>query len=254
MIPVIGTAVVNGVHWVHRLINSVDYPTKEFIIFNNNGKNEINDQLDEIASTAHPHIEKIKVCHLPYNLGCSGAWNLIIKSYMMAPYWLITTHDIAFFPGTLRLFVEQASNPNIGMVHIQEGNFRGSFECFLIKDWVVQNFGLFDENFYPAYVEDCDYLMRVDGRVQRRYLNVPFWHGETMNYAESGSQTWRSDVSLKEKIDHGRIINEAEYMQYKWGPDWRNWNKYSNPFNNSQYPLSYNAYNLYFNRKKHLGF
>ena len=30
-----------------------------------------------------------------------------------------------------------------------------------MKDWVVQNYGLFDENLYPAYCEDVDYIMRI---------------------------------------------------------------------------------------------
>ena len=34
--------------------------------------------MNEIASTKHPFIEKIKVTHLPSNLGVSGAWNLIM--------------------------------------------------------------------------------------------------------------------------------------------------------------------------------
>jgi len=254
MIPVIGVGVVNGVHWVERLIRSIDYPTKEFVIFNNNGKDEITKELEELTTIQHQYIKRIRVCHLPSNIGCSGAWNLTIKSYMLEPYWILSTHDIAFLPGTLEKFVIKASDPEVGMVHMQEGDFRGSFECFLIKDWVVQNYGLFDENFYPAYVEDCDYLMRVDGRIKREYLTDPFWHGETMSYAQSGSQTWRSDLSLKNKIDNGRILNEVPYMVNKWGGDWRNWNRYDTPYNNPFYSLGYSNYDLFFNRMKHLGF
>ena len=49
-IPVIGTAIVNGVHWLQRLLDSVDYPVENFVIFNNNGKGEITEELDKIAS------------------------------------------------------------------------------------------------------------------------------------------------------------------------------------------------------------
>ena len=48
-IPVIGTAIVNGVHWLQRLLDSVDYPVENFVIFNNNGKGEITEELDKIV-------------------------------------------------------------------------------------------------------------------------------------------------------------------------------------------------------------
>jgi hypothetical protein len=40
-IPVIGTAVVNAPHWVYRLFYSIDYPVDTFIVFNNNGRDQI---------------------------------------------------------------------------------------------------------------------------------------------------------------------------------------------------------------------
>ena len=106
MIPVIGTAIVNGTNWLYRLIDSVDYPVDEFVIINNNGRGEITNELDLLSKRNHQFINQIKVCHIPYNIGCSGAWNLIIKSYMLSPYWVIVNHDIKFSPGILQQFVE----------------------------------------------------------------------------------------------------------------------------------------------------
>ena len=103
-IPVIGTAIVNGVHWLQRLLDSVDYPVENFVIFNNNGKGEITEELDKIANTSHPLIDKIYVCHLPHNLGVSCVWNMVIKSFVNAPYWIICNHDIAFTPNLLNSF------------------------------------------------------------------------------------------------------------------------------------------------------
>lgn len=255
MIPVIGVPVVNGVHWLDRLIKSVDYPTKEFCIIDNSGNAKTAKEIDDIVNQSNPFIENIRVCHLPDNLGCAGGWNLIIKSYMKEPYWILSTHDIAFTPGVLERFVKSAKDSEVGMVHIKEGNFRGSFECFLIKDWVIQRFGLFDENFYPAYVEDCDYLMRVDGKIKREYLEASFWHGDTMDYALSGGQSLRqSDEDRSNKIKAAHHINWIEYMNVKWGGDWRNWNRYSNPFNNAEFNPGYFLYDLEFNRRKYTDF
>ena len=41
-VPVIGVAIVNGFHWLQRLVDSVDYPVDNFVIFNNNGKVDFN--------------------------------------------------------------------------------------------------------------------------------------------------------------------------------------------------------------------
>jgi len=47
-IPVIGTAVMKNPHWVERLYKSIDYPVENFIIFNNNGKGEITQALENL--------------------------------------------------------------------------------------------------------------------------------------------------------------------------------------------------------------
>jgi len=255
-IPLAGCAIVNTPSWVERLLKSIDYPIDTFVILNNNGRGEIDEELDKLAKMPHPFINMIKVCHLPANIGCPGAWNLLIKSNIMAPYWLIINHDVAFTPGFLEEMVRMNKDPEVGLVHASSADHgRGSYECFMIKDWVVQKIGLFDENFYPVYVEDVDYICRVkNASIKTAFMNMPYYHGELIdNYEKSGSQTWRDDLSLKDKLDHGRYVNETVYMMNKWG-NW-NWeNIYSTPFNNNSFPLSYSNYDLEFNRSKYPGF
>jgi SAM-dependent methyltransferase len=260
-IPVIGTLIVNGVHWLKRLIDSVDYPVNEFVIFNNNGRDQITKELDELTEIAHPHIKKIRVCHLPSNIGCPGGWNMIIKSYMMAPYWIIVNNDVAFTPGFLNAMVDKASENDVGMVHSKFGeslSFKdevGSFECFLIKDWVIQSHGLFDENLYPVYCEDVDYEMRIRLKPFKRVaVDLPYLHGDTNAY-DSGSQTLKVEPELKEKINMSRILNETEYLANKWGKEY--WTEgatvYDKPFN-KELPITITTYDLEFVRKKNLGF
>ena len=255
-IPVIGTAIVNGVKWIKRLIDSVDYPVDEFIIFNNNGRGQITQELEEVVRMGNPLIKSVKVCHLPGNIGCPGAWNLIIKSYMTSPYWIIVNHDVSFGQGFLKAMVDGAEDPDVGMVHGGPGTRgTGMYDLFLIKDWVVQEFGLFDENFYPAYDEDVDYAIRLlsdPHKAPKRILslNAPYLHGES-DYASSGSQTWRTESHLKEKLYYSREVNETEYMVRKWGPDWQN-NPYDCPFGYA--PVTMTSFDLEFVRRKHLGF
>ena len=115
MIPVIGTAVVFDTYWVARLLASVDFPVENFFIVNNNGKGEITEDLDNLAKIKHRYIKKIHVCHMPANMGVSFSWNLIIKSYMMAPYWVIVNDDVSFGPGLLAEMHHKITNdPEVG--------------------------------------------------------------------------------------------------------------------------------------------
>ena len=85
-IPVIGTAIVNGVHWLHRLIESVDFKVDNFLVINNNGRNQITNQLNSLVGLNKQYIKNIHICHMPTNLGCAASWNLIIKLYMMSSF------------------------------------------------------------------------------------------------------------------------------------------------------------------------
>lgn len=250
-----GTLIVNGVHWLKRLMDSIDYPVENYVIFNNNGRGQITKELEELVSAPHPFIKNIKLCHLPANIGCGGGWNLIIKSYLMSPYWFIVSHDVAFTPGFLEVMAQKAENPEVGIIHgktTSEHEF-GAWDLFLIKDWVIQSHGLFDENLYPAYDEDIDYILRtISSAVKRDFVDVPHLHGDK-GYKESGSQTWRTDLSLKDKLTFSREINESEYICKKWGNGWHNFNPTRTPFNRDL-PISHTTYDLAFVRSKYLGF
>lgn len=253
MIPVIGTAVVNSSYWVGRLILSVDYPVKNFVIINNNGRKQIDKELDELCKSKHRYIENFHVVHLPSNLGVAGSWNLIIKSFMMEPYWIIVNDDVAFSAGLL----EKMANSDIdyGLVHANGGDFDiGSWDLFLIRDYVIQSLGLFDENTYPAYCEDADYIMRVkNSNINKKILNYLYFHGDGKmdEYYSSGSQTRKTDPSLEEKLKLSNNKN-IEYLTEKWGEGWRTMSPSSKPFNNL--PENYTKFDLNFVRSKNLGF
>lgn len=237
------------------MIDSVDYPVKDFFIINNNGRDQITDELNNLCNINHNYIENIKVCHLPSNIGVAGAWNLIIKLYVNSPFWIIVNNDISFTPGMLEKFYDEAIQSDSGMIHAKKSDWGGgSYDLFLIKDCVIQECGLFDENLYPAYAEDIDYYYRImQKNIKISILNIDYLHGDK-DYSTSGSQTWRLDMNLKEKLDKSRILNETEYLTKKWGDEYMSANVYSNPFNNNNYDLNYTFYDLNFVRQKHLGF
>lgn len=260
-IPVIGAAVVTNPYWVTRLVMSVDYPVDEFVIINNNGRGEIDEELDRLTKITHKFIKNIKVCHLPANIGCGGAWNLIIKSYMMAPYWLIVNDDVAFGEGMLEEIAGlMQADPQLGMIHPNKGDFNlGSWDLFVIRDIIVEQFGLFDENCYPAYCEDADYIMRFSHRPIKKIVGLEsqYYHGHKVasDYYEenAGSQTKKSDPELERMLTEINAIN-IEYLTEKWGPDWRVCSPTYLPYEGKEIPIHYTQYDLKFVRSKYMGF
>ena len=253
-IPVIGTAVVNAPHWVYRLFYSIDYPVDTFIVLNNNGRGQITEELDALKTAPHAFVKEVKVCHLPANIGCAGAWNLIIKSALQAPHWLISNHDVMFTPGFLAALAKKVEDPDTGIVH----GLNGGWDVFLLKDWVVQHFGLFDENLYPGYCEDMDYGMRFKHKELKRELSVgvPYYHGWAANSYDDGSQTWRSEPELAQKIHQAHEMNKG-YMHAKWSPAWQGHVEgevHETPFNIPSLPIDFTTYDLEFVRSKTLGF
>lgn len=262
-IPVISTAVVNSTYWVTRLLMSVDYPVDTFLIVNNNGRGELTQELDNLTKIKHKFVKNIVVTHLPANIGLGGAWNLTIKCYMHSPYWIMVNDDVAFGPGILNEMVTMANaDPDIGLIHGNSGDFGvGSWDLFLIRDSIIQLFGLFDENLYPAFCEDADYIMRFMHRPIKKVMSLEkkYYHGltevETGKYYEenSGSQTQKTDPSLKSKLENINAIN-IEYLTTKWGPNWRVCNPTVLPFESDDKFVGQTKYDLEFVRKKHLGF
>jgi hypothetical protein len=144
------------------------------------------------------------------------------------------------------------------MVHPYGGDFNdGSYDLFLIKDWVIQSHGLFDENFYPAYCEDADYIMRVFNKPFKRITNLTRIHlhgdGYANEYYTFGSQTKRTSPELNKRLDDINEINFT-YMNEKWGEGWRMLNPWKHPLNKTTIPSSYTTYDLTFVRSKNLGF
>jgi hypothetical protein len=258
-IPVIGTAVVNSVFWVKRLIMSVDYPVDTLFIINNNGRNELTEELDQLTKIPHSYIKRIHVTHMPANVGVASAWNLIVKCFLNAPYWIICNDDVAFGSGFLEEMITSANNdPEAGLVYGNPGDFNvGSWDLFLIKDFVVQKYGLFDENLYPAYCEDADYIIRTIYSPVKKILslNSMYYHGDgdKTQYYETGSQTKKTDPSLKQGVEKSNELN-IEYLSKKWGPGWRTLSPEPTPFKNYPVPVSCTTFDLEFVRKKYLGF
>lgn len=258
-IPVIGTAVVNSSYWVKKLLESIDYPVDTFFIVNNNGKGELDDELEQLKNHTNKFVDKVKICNLPGNIGCGGAWNLIIKCFIMSPYWIIVNDDVSFDKGFLKEMVDTSLvNKDVGVIHGFDGDYNvGSWDLFLIKDFVIEKLGLFDENCYPAYCEDADYIMRLMNADIPRIISLKsnYFHGEgnKNEYYQHASQTSKKDQSLAKKLRISHDMN-IEYLNQKWGPHWRGCSPNKLPFADMEHTISETRYDLKFLRKKYTGF
>jgi GT2 family glycosyltransferase len=146
VIPALIIPVLNRFDLLEECISSIDCEVEHLLIIDNSGQYSIPFGLYDGKST---------VLNMPANLGVAGSWNLGIKSFPFAPYWIITSNDIKYAPGQLQKLGDK-SNPDLLVKTSQ------AWSSFSIGSNVVKTVGLFDENYHPAYYEDNDYEDRMD--------------------------------------------------------------------------------------------
>lgn len=181
MIPVLSIPVLNRYDLLDENLNLIDFPIKEILIINN-GKEDYEPKRKDL---------NIRVLNLPSNLGMSGSWNLTIKLYPHEKYWLFSSADTHWLPGSLEKFYEVSGESKI--IGSTEG-----FSCFSIGENVVRKVGLFDEYFYPYTSEDDDYQERFFRIAKQDNPQVLTFHNREVEVcAPSGpAQTIQSDTEL----------------------------------------------------------
>lgn len=254
-IPLLGCLVCTGTTHLRNLIQSVDFKVDTFIVINNNSE-LLKDELEIMATKEYKFIKHFKVYHMPYNLGCAHGWNMIIQSHVFAPYWIISNDDIVYEPGLLEEYYNLAkNNENVGMIHskaMNEVDFEkfGTFELFLIKDWVIRSHGFFDPTFYPAYSEDIDYCLRIlnkpieiINKTEKTYDSVST--GD--DYIMKGSTSMQQNSSTKIDLVYARYENH-----YKINKKWNIWHEtedtykkmFKHPYNDPSKDISYISYDI----------
>ena len=189
------------------------------------------------------------------NLGVAAAWNTGIRAAMshQIDYYLITNNDVVFRDDTLINLFTQYLTDDVDLlsaynIHDQYplelldslkpvnriGRFV-DFSCFILARHVIDKIGWFDENFYPAYFEDCDYQARL-------------WLADLHSYSTKMALYYHYG-SVTQKSIPGRICQSAEYQANqkrfiaKWGhlpvpnADQAHKHYFKHPFNIPQYSL-----------------
>jgi GT2 family glycosyltransferase len=203
MIPALIIPVLNRYDLLDEALASIDYPIEDILIINNG---------IEKYEPNFSHLN-ITILNMPSNLGTSGSWNLGIKSYPHKPWWLISSNDTSFMPGTLEKICSQSGPDKFKLV--------SGFHCFSLGEQVVEKVGLFDEYIYPAYYEDNDY----NDRATQLGIETTPVHGAEID-AHGGSQTVRSNENFAIKNNKTYQLNGDYYRSKVLSGDYtcKGWN------------------------------
>lgn len=199
---VLGIPYLTGQADLRRCIYSVDIEANVLVIDNS---------LDGADTPG-----SVWLLEMPGNLGVAASWNLIVKSYPAAPFWLIANHDTVFAPGDLQRLIDEMGKPGPRWV-----GMNGDWRVFGINAECIERVGWFDENFAPVYCEDADYERRCT------LAGVPWYfiEGDT-THVGSGSI---KDPRYGRQNDRTYPSNRA-YYRAKWGGDLRGGETFTTPF------------------------
>ena len=183
-------------------------------------------------SCANVNIRNFEVLSSDDNLGFAGSFNLAIKVMLShnLTYAIFNGDDTRFVPGRLRVAKLILEKETACMYHFE------GYNSFAISLSAVKLIGPMDENFWPAYCEDCDYWYRsqlAGCRIFYRGGYVPevptpgsknnsfAEHGDVTRGSGSGSSSFKSDKLLSKLV--ANTLNPSRgrfaYLKKKWGFD-----------------------------------
>lgn len=223
---------------------SIDHPVRQLFVVHNyateNTKSStisITDRYsgcpnsNKSSTCLNPNIAHLSLLASPHNLGFSGSMNLGIKAvmYFNLAYAFFSGDDTRFRPGRLEAAARIVdAGPEICMFHFE------GYSSFVLTKRGIRKIGPFDENFWPAYAEDCDYWFRAqvvscrvyyrggytpDKRTEKSIAGAFLDHGDTRDPNIISSVTYRSDSGLGRLIERTLDANRGRfaYLTRKWG-------------------------------------
>jgi len=223
VIPVLGVPVLDRYDLLEKMEESVDVEVKRYYVLDNGDKYDPFRQEPAWAEQCH-------VCRPGANLGFGAGINLMIRANAAVPWWMFTNDDVIFGPGHLKAMAEymwQAQGPTVA-------HLAGlGYSAYAINFEAVERVGWFDESYYPAYVEDCDWNWRAKLIGGVTIIDIP---GASFH---AGSQTIGGSSERRRANDRTYARNK-DYHRSKWGSEpWEE--KFETPFNGGGDPSSTTA-------------
>lgn len=149
------------------LFYAVDLPTTEIYVYDN-GRQNIADKINGLGNTRGLHTAYEGLTNVTVlggdgkNIGVAGAWNVLCeKAFEKYNYALVLNDDIYLKSSEYELnslVGDYMSNNNVDFFSCEK---KFDWSAFIISKKCFSTVGAFDDNFVPAYLEDCDYLYRM---------------------------------------------------------------------------------------------
>ena len=196
--------VLNKYDLLERMIASIDYPIDELLIIDNGGG---------AGEYQNNNIGKIRVLRMPSNLGVPASWNLGIKLYPFAPYWVISSNDVVFEKGTLTI-LDKALDPD----KLTLTKAFPHYQTFAIGENIIEKVGLFDEGLYPIFFEDNDFHQRVQHHgLTIEKIVLPHHHEQSASVRFDERLVERNKQSFQDNAHyyHNKTLNE-DYSEGGW--------------------------------------
>jgi GT2 family glycosyltransferase len=189
------------------------------------------DETPRYMLTQNP--DRVVALQPPFNLGVAGGWNLGLKTLFNigAQEVLVTGNDARLRRDTYRRLAAEAGGCIFTawtqtLAEMQRGmvgspiptppQWNGEPDigpAHLMRRWLYEAVGPYDEKFHPIYYEDVDWFHRVKlagFRAAYRTVAVPCWHSD-------GGSRWFKVSQEADDAHHALFLAcQARYVR-KWG-------------------------------------
>jgi len=180
----------------------------KYIVIDNGGT------FNYLLKESNLDLTKIEVLNLNSNLGCARSWNHFLNNYNDG-ICIIANDDIQFESDAIEHLVncynEYKDNPGVGIITLTGINANSHYCCFIVTQAAIEKVGYFDEEFYPAYYEDCDYDQRL------RVAGLKTIFAEQGVYNHVGSATYKAYTPEQLEAHHITFVKNRDYYEAKWG-------------------------------------
>jgi glycosyltransferase involved in cell wall biosynthesis len=195
------------------------------------------DLFTEMMATVDVEVRLYVMDSWRLNGGVSYAWNTgILRAKRDGyKYALVCNDDITFSPGAIERLMSTMEDTGATLVSPNQNGHRemeglseggADFFCFLVDiDSLLDNCGLFDSTFWPAYFEDNDMHWRMRQAGVLTYID-----NEAVVY-HAGSAT-QNAIPEFPVCPPEQFLRNRDYFVSKWGGE-PGHEKFTTPYNDS---------------------
>lgn len=216
-LPLLGVPILNRADLLERLLKSLDHPVQTLAIVDNSTGNrdqsDVRTVVDRLQNQGHPLVASVQVARPFGNAGVAASWNMILRAFPGAPVALLVNNDVVLAPGVLAEAIARIAADSPQFLPLLPSP--QEFSAFLISAPCWNRLGLFDDGFYPAYLEDLDYRDRL-----RREPGIDWLEAADLQQAMAASNpissaTINSDPALKSHNRCSFALNRLWYLSHR---------------------------------------